>query len=71
MSDGYRRAPKFSGPVVWTPATGWSDDTGHGYVCKRCGGPSPAGVGYADGTDGAAERSAGLSACGCGYSVAP
>lgn len=40
-----------------------------GFVCKRCGGPSPVGVGYVDEGEGAAGRSAGLSACGCGWSV--
>lgn len=44
---------------------------GAGYVCKSCGGPSPVGVGYVDTTDGAAARSAGLTVCGCGFSVKP
>jgi hypothetical protein len=39
-----------------------------GYQCKECGGPSPIGVGYVDTTPGAAEASAALTACGCGYS---
>jgi hypothetical protein len=39
-----------------------------GYQCKQCGGPSPVGVGYVDTTPGAAEASATLTACGCGYS---
>lgn len=39
-----------------------------GYICKRCGGPSPVGVGYADTSDGAAAKSAGRHACDCGYS---
>lgn len=41
-----------------------------GFICKRCGGPSPVGIGYVDCTEGAAERSAGLTQCGCGWSVA-
>jgi hypothetical protein len=41
----------------------------HGFVCKKCGKPSPTGVGYVDNSPGAAELSAGLTACGCGYSV--
>lgn len=40
-----------------------------GYVCKRCNGPSPVGIGYVDCSDGAYERSAALTVCGCGYSV--
>ncbi len=39
-----------------------------GYVCKQCGDPSPVGVGYVDTTPGAADASAALTACGCGYS---
>lgn len=73
MSDAYSRAPRFSGRVVWTPAQGWTDDGGEqcGYICKRCGGPSPVGIGFVDGSAGAAERSAGLLACACGWSVTP
>lgn len=42
--------------------------TDHGYACKRCGGPSPMGIGYlADGAE-AARLSAPLTVCGCGYS---
>jgi hypothetical protein len=40
----------------------------HGYICKKCGGPAPVGIGYVDSTDGAAERSAAVSACECGRS---
>lgn len=65
------KAPRFSGKVIWTAATGWSDDTGHGYVCKRCDGPSPVGVGYAVTADGAAQASAAADTCPCGYSVRP
>jgi len=39
-----------------------------GYQCKECGGPSPIGVGYVDTTPGAADASAALTFCGCGYS---
>lgn len=43
----------------------------HGYICKRCHGPAPVGVGYvANGAD-AAKASAGLTRCACGYSVDP
>lgn len=42
----------------------------HGYVCKSCGGPSPVGIGYVDNTEGADERSAGLTRCQCGKSQA-
>lgn len=41
-----------------------------GYVCKRCGGPAPVGVGFASSAPGAAARSAIRDACPCGYSVA-
>lgn len=44
---------------------------GAGYVCKRCGGPSPVGVGYVSTDRGAAALSAAVQVCGCGYSVAP
>ena len=40
-----------------------------GYVCKRCGGPSPVGVGYAAPGAAAAAASEGLTRCQCGYSV--
>ncbi len=39
-----------------------------GYVCKRCTGPSPVGVGYTDPT---APRMGDLDSCACGYSVKP
>lgn len=42
-----------------------------GFICKRCGGPCPVGIGYVDESAGAAERSAGLLACACGWSVTP
>jgi len=42
-----------------------------GYVCKRCGGAAPVGVGYVSTAPGAAARSAMVDACPCGYSVAP
>lgn len=42
-----------------------------GYVCKRCGGPAPVGVGYVSTAPGAEVRSAMVDACPCGYSVAP
>lgn len=42
-----------------------------GYVCKQCGGPAPLGIGYADYSPGARERSEGLTSCACGYSVLP
>lgn len=43
----------------------------NGFVCKKCGGPSPVGIGFvADGTD-AAARSADLTTCQCGYSQSP
>jgi hypothetical protein len=38
-------------------------------VCKQCGGPSPVGIGYVSTEEGAAERSATVTACACGYSV--
>lgn len=42
--------------------------TDHGYICKKCTGPSPMGIGYvADGYE-AAAQSAKLTRCGCGYS---
>lgn len=41
---------------------------GTGYACKRCGGVSPVGVGYAVyGWRGVADES--VTSCGCGYSV--
>ncbi len=40
----------------------------HGFICKKCGGPSPIGVGYfADGTT-AGLRSQSAKACPCGHS---
>ena len=42
-----------------------------GYVCKRCGAPSPMGVGYTSYAAGAAAASRGLESCACGYSVDP
>jgi hypothetical protein len=30
MVEGYSRAPRFSGKVVWTPETGWSDNIAAG-----------------------------------------
>lgn len=38
-----------------------------GYVCKRCGGPSPVGVGYA--IYGNHRARGDVAACPCGYSV--
>lgn len=40
-----------------------------GYECKRCGGPSPAGVGYV--VYGGAGVTRNVSACKCGHSVRP
>lgn len=45
------------------------DRTACGYVCKRCGGPAPVGVGYAAPGSEAAAASEGLTRCACGYSV--
>lgn len=42
-----------------------------GYICKRCAGPSPVGVGYVSDTPGAAAASAGREACDCGHSQHP
>lgn len=42
-----------------------------GFVCKRCHGPSPQGVGYAAPGVEAAAASEGLTRCACGYSVDP
>ena len=42
-----------------------------GYVCKQCGGPAPLGIGFPDDSEGAYERSEGLTSCACGYSVLP
>lgn len=39
-----------------------------GYICKRCGGPAPTGIGYAATGAAAAKKSAALSQCKCGYS---
>ena len=41
-----------------------------GYVCKRCGNPSPMGVGYAVEGWLSAHASSSLTACECGYSRA-
>lgn len=43
----------------------------HGYICKRCHGPAPVGVGYVAHGGDAAQASAGLTRCECGYSVDP
>ena len=40
-----------------------------GYVCKRCGGPAPIGIGYASTAPGAHTASRALAVCGCGWSV--
>lgn len=45
-------------------------DSVHGYVCKKCGRPSPVGVGYVAPGKEAAEASAGITACECGHSMA-
>ncbi len=46
----------------------YQPDPDHGYICKKCGGPSPMGVGYvADGTT-AGLRSQSVKACPCSYS---
>lgn len=42
-----------------------------GYICKRCGGPAPTGIGYAVTGAAVAKGSAALSQCGCGYSLKP
>jgi hypothetical protein len=70
-TEGYSRAPRFAGKPVWTPKEGWTDAPACGYLCKFCGEPSPIGVGYADHSEGAYERSAGLTSCLCGVSVKP
>lgn len=65
--DGGRPAlVEATGPA--REATGTAPATRAGYVCKRCGKPSPTGVGYVDNSDGAAERSDGLTRCECGHS---
>lgn len=46
------------------------DPDGNGYICKRCGGPSPMGIGYADRRIGARAASQAVTACQCGYSRA-
>ena len=43
---------------------------GHAYVCKRCGYPSPVGIGY-PAPDLPAVVSAGLTSCACGWSWEP
>lgn len=40
----------------------------YGYVCKKCGGPSPMGVGYASHVPGSGKASAAVTECACGYS---
>lgn len=40
----------------------------HGYICKRCGGPAPVGVGYVVQGKPAEAASAYRSMCDCGYS---
>jgi hypothetical protein len=45
-------------------------DSEHGFVCKKCGKPSPVGVGYVAPGKEAAEASAGITACECGHSMA-
>lgn len=49
----------------------WDSVVNDGYVCKRCGGPSPVGIGYVDNSAGAYERSAAVTVCGCGWSGEP
>jgi hypothetical protein len=41
-----------------------------GYICKKCGGPSPVGVGYATNVE-AATTTTPVTACPCGYSQEP
>ena len=43
----------------------------HGYICKKCHGPAPYGVGYIDNTPGALEASTGRDECPCGESKKP
>lgn len=40
----------------------------HGYICKKCKCPAPVGVGFIATGEDAAERSAAITACPCGYS---
>jgi len=42
-----------------------------GYVCKRCGGPAPVGVGYVSHAVDDAHASQGRMVCPCGYSMHP
>lgn len=42
-----------------------------GFMCKRCGSPSPVGVGFVDGRPGAAQASEHVTACECGHSRTP
>jgi len=42
----------------------------HGYICKKCFGASPVGVGYVSDGSAAAAASASVTSCPCGYSVA-
>lgn len=55
--------------VSYPPTT--AEPTAPGFMCKKCGDPSPAGIGYADARPGAHAASATLTACPCGWSVAP
>jgi hypothetical protein len=41
---------------------------GHGYICKKCAGPSPVGVGYVADGSAAAAASAAVTVCQCGNS---
>lgn len=43
---------------------------GTGFICKRCGGPAPAGIGYVD-YEGEinARAAAARKSCPCGYSI--
>lgn len=42
-----------------------------GFVCKRCGEPSPVGIGYVSYADNAERKSRHLTRCACGYSCKP
>lgn len=45
-----------------------------GYICKKCGGPSPVGVGYAtnvEATTTTTTTTTPVTACPCGYSQEP
>lgn len=41
----------------------------NGYLCKKCGGPAPSGVGYVTEDRDVAETSRRISECACGYST--